>query len=85
LLRAKLLAVLDRAYDRLAFAENDTASLDALRELFAEMRSSLKVVIPKEDAVLKLLAPDEMAEIEKRMRASLQQKRSNSAANAVQN
>ena len=77
--------MLDRAYDRLAVAENDAASLDALRKLFDEIRSSLQAVIP-EDAggllLLKLLAPGELAEIEKRMRGHLQQRRWNSAANA---
>jgi hypothetical protein len=40
--RAKLLAALDQAYDRIAIGDNDTANIETLRNLFGEICSLLK-------------------------------------------
>jgi hypothetical protein len=39
--RAKLLAVLDQAYDRITFAQNDTECIDVVRKLFGELEGIL--------------------------------------------
>jgi hypothetical protein len=41
--RTKLLAALDRAYDRVTIEDNDEAFVEALRKLRDEIRSWLKI------------------------------------------